>query len=135
MEINLNDFIGKEYLKPKDVLEISSEWIIKDMKIVDKKMFEKDETERKIEISIMCIDQERCFTLNSTNARILKSVFGQDIDTRFMSGKILFFNIVKATVNNQLKDSIQVNEAETKKKNTVRKTDSVKPYQYDSRLI
>lgn len=123
MEINLNDFIGKEYLKTKDVLELSQEWVIKDMKVVEKKMFEKDEKEKKIEIDVGFNDEERTFTLNTTNVRILKSIFGQDIDTRFMSNKILVFNIVKTSVNSQLKDSIQLNEAMTRTRNAIKKVD------------
>lgn len=134
MEINLNDFIGKEYLKPKDIETISSEWIIKDMKIVNKKMFEKEETESKIEISLGFNDEERVFTLNTTNVRIMKSIWGVDIDTRFMINKFLVFNIVKTSVNNQLKDSIQINETMTKNRNVVKKVDSVysaiKDYNY-----
>lgn len=122
MEINLNDYIGKEYLKPKDI-ELSDEWIIRDMKIVKVK-YKNQEEEDKIELDLHCIDNERTFTLSKTNARIIKNMFGQKIDTSRMYGKVLILNIIKTSVNNELKDSIQINEGKTRLRNKISKVDS-----------
>lgn len=122
MEINLNDYIGKEYLKPKDI-ELSDEWIIREMKVVQV-TYKNQPPEDKIEVELHCVDNERTFTLSKTNARILKNVFGQKIDTTRMYGKVLNLNVIKTSVNNELKDSIQINESKTRIRNKISKVDA-----------
>lgn len=108
--MDMNKYVGGEFLD-KESLKISKAWVVTNVKAVKFDGNEKEKLQLELEYKTI----KKSFTLNATNIKILITLFDSETDN--LIGKIVVFVPSKVTFKNEIKDSILVDEEETRQRN------------------
>lgn len=104
MGYDANEYITGDFLKKED-LETSKNWVIKGIKKADL------DDQKKLELELHYKEEDKNFTLNTTNTKRLIGIFGNQTDNWL--GRVITLKTVETEYKGKPATGIRINEEAT----------------------